>query len=88
MALQYSDPQVFLFLSQILGKRVVNRQNKKIGKVLDLAVGLVEPYPIVTEVLISSTGSKTTFCVPWTKVLDMDPVLRMDDYSTDECRRP
>jgi magnesium transporter len=88
MALQYSDPQVFLFLSQILGKRVFNRQNRKIGKVMDLAVGMVEPYPIVTEMLLSPAGSGENFCVPWSKVLEMDKVLRLDDFSTDECRRP
>ena len=88
MALQYSDPQVFLFLSQILGKRVFNRQNRKIGKVMDLAVGMVEPYPIVTEVLLSPAGSGENFCVPWSKVLEMDKVLRLDDFSTDECRKP
>jgi len=88
MALQYSDPQVFLFLSQILGKRVLNRQNKKIGKVMDLAVGLVEPYPIVTEVLLSPAGSGEYCCVPWSKVLEMDTVLRVGDFSSEECRKP
>ncbi|HOO40944.1 MAG TPA: CBS domain-containing protein [Syntrophales bacterium] len=88
MALQYSDPQVFLFLSQILGKRVLNRRNKKIGKVMDLVVGLVEPYPIVTEVLLSPAGSRENYCVPWSRVLEMDRVLRVDDFSPEECRRP
>jgi len=88
MALQYSDPQVFLFLSQILGKWVLNRQNKKIGKVMDLAVGLVEPYPIVTEVLLSPGASGAHYCVPWSKVLEMDKTLRVEDFSPQECRKP
>jgi CBS domain-containing protein/sporulation protein YlmC with PRC-barrel domain len=88
MALQYSDPQVFLFLSEILGKRVVNRQNKKIGKVTDLAVGLVEPYPIVTEVLLSPGASSGQYCVPWSKVLEVEKTLRLDDFSLEECRKP
>ncbi|MBN1547641.1 MAG: magnesium transporter [Syntrophaceae bacterium] len=88
MALQHSDPQVFLFLSQILGQKVLNRQNKKIGRVMDLAVGLVEPYPIVTEVLLATGGSGENICVPWSKVLEIDPLLRMDDFRFEECRKP
>ncbi|MDX9745032.1 MAG: CBS domain-containing protein [Syntrophales bacterium] len=88
MALQYPDPQGFLFLSEILGKQVVNRQGVRIGRVMDLVVGLVEPYPIVTEVLFLPAGKTDSVCVPWSKVLEIDKAFRFDDFSLEDCRKP
>ena len=41
------EPQVFLFLSELLGKNIVEQTGKEIGRVFDLTAEFVEPYPLV-----------------------------------------
>ncbi|HON23072.1 MAG TPA: CBS domain-containing protein [Syntrophales bacterium] len=51
MAVQ-TEPQVFLFLSEILGKSITGPEGRPLGKIVDLVATLAEPYPIVTEAMI------------------------------------
>jgi CBS domain-containing protein/sporulation protein YlmC with PRC-barrel domain len=66
------EPQVFLFLSDILGKNIVDATGKKIGRVYDLTAELVEPYPIVTGIIFSSAQKKNPVFMPWKDVVDLD----------------
>ncbi len=55
-----AEPQVFLFLSEILGQPIIGPEGRSMGKIMDLVVTLAEPYPIVTDALLSPTeGQKT-----------------------------
>ena len=47
-----TEPQVFLFLSEILGKSITGPEGRPLGKIVDLVATLAEPYPIVTEAMI------------------------------------
>ena len=48
------DPQIFLFLSGILGKKIIGIAGETLGKVYDLSAEFVDPYPIVTGIIFSS----------------------------------
>jgi len=59
------EPQVFLFLSQVLGKNIVDSSGHTIGKIVDLVVNLTEPYPPVTGVLCKAGSDKRPSLIPW-----------------------
>jgi magnesium transporter len=60
-----------LFLSQVIGKPVLDRSGGAFGKVRDLIVALGEQYPPVTGVVIRVTGGREIF-LPWSDVEDFD----------------
>jgi magnesium transporter len=66
----HSNSQVFLFLSQILGKKVVDAEGRLRGKVSDLAASLADYYPLVTGLLYLPPGSKEAVRLPWAKVVE------------------
>ncbi len=81
-----SEPQVFLFLSQILGKTITDSSGRPVGKIIDLAANLAEPYPPVTRVLCKAHTGKTPSLLSWrriTAVQDGFQVQRLlpDDFS-------
>lgn len=78
------EPQVFLFLSDILGKNIVNTQGKLIGHVYDLAAEIVEPYPVVTGLTPGPSRSKKPLFLPWKKVVDLDEEVVVNTNSPDE----
>jgi sporulation protein YlmC with PRC-barrel domain len=55
------EPQVFLFLSKILGRNIIGATGEALGRVYDLTAEFVEPYPIVTGIIFSSAQKKTCF---------------------------
>ena len=63
-----SESQVFLFLSQVLGKMVVDHDGRSIGKVTDLVANLAEPYPVVTDIFLIPRERKTAVLFPWSKI--------------------
>ena len=66
------EPQVFLFLSRILGKKIVGAEGKVLGRVYDLTAEFVEPYPAVTGLVFSPTLKKRFVILPWKYVTDLD----------------
>ena len=66
------EPQVFLFLSRILGKKIVGVEGKVLGRVYDLTAEFVEPYPAVTGLVFSPTLKKRFVILPWKYVTDLD----------------
>ncbi len=53
-----SNPQVFLFLSQILGKEIRDAQGHSLGRVSDLVANVADLYPPVTSVFYLPAGEK------------------------------
>jgi magnesium transporter len=78
------EPQVFLFLSDILGKKIVEATGKIIGHVYDLTAEFVEPYPIVTGLTLSSARKKNPLFLPWKKVVDLDDNVTVSINSISE----
>ncbi len=52
-----------IFVSEVYRKPVLDQTGEEIGKLKDIIVGLGEPFPAVTSVVISS--GKDTYVVPW-----------------------
>jgi len=59
-----------LYLSQAIGRPVLDRQGDRLGKVADLIVALGDRYPPVTG-LVMSTGRRRIF-LPWSDVASFD----------------
>jgi magnesium transporter len=56
-----------LFLSQLIGKPVLDRAGEPFGKVRDLIVALGERYPPVTGLVVRVVGGREIF-LPWSDV--------------------
>ena len=63
-----ATPQVFLFLSQILGKKMVDPEGRRIGRVSDLIVNIADLYPLVRGVLFLPVGGEKPSRFPWEKI--------------------
>jgi len=60
-----------LFLSQLIGKRVLDRNGEPFGKVRDLIVALGERYPPVTGLVVRVAAGREIF-LPWSAVDSID----------------
>ena len=60
-----------LFLSQLIGRPVLDRNGEPFGKVRDLIVALGEQYPPVTGLVLRVAGGREIF-LPWTDVEEID----------------
>jgi magnesium transporter len=60
-----------LFLSQLIGKRVLDRHGEPFGKVRDLIVALGERYPPVTGLVVRVARGREIF-LPWSAVDTID----------------
>ncbi|HET8586356.1 MAG TPA: PRC-barrel domain-containing protein, partial [Candidatus Limnocylindria bacterium] len=60
-----------LFLSQIIGKPVLDQHGEPFGKVRDLIVALGERYPPVTGLVVRVAGGRDIF-LPWSDVESFD----------------
>jgi magnesium transporter len=54
------EPQVFLFLSELLGKKIVDSEGRSIGRVLDLTGNIGGMYPPVTDILVRLEKDRST----------------------------
>ncbi len=78
------NSQVFLFLSQVLGKSIVDSAGQFQGKVLDLVTAVADLYPPVTAVLYLPKGAQSPARLPWNKVTDIfGPVVTSSPVSPD-----
>ena len=71
-------PQVFLFLSRIIGKRILDADGRKCGRVLDLIISVAELYPLVTGILYRPGRGKDLHRLSWDRVREVREVLRVD----------
>lgn len=83
MAVNY-EPQVFLFLSRILGKKIVGAMGETLGRVYDLTAEFVEPYPVVTGLIFSSAQKRNPVFLPWKDVVDLAADVSVAINSTRE----
>jgi len=71
-----SNPQdalkMFVFLSEILNRRVINSEGKVVGKVVDLRVRLGELFPPVVSVRVKPKKEKKLLSLPWHVVESID----------------
>lgn len=77
-----SEAQAFLFLSRILGKNITDSSGLSVGKIVDLAANLAEPYPPVTGVLCKTQAGKTPTLISWRRI------TALKDGLLPTCSRP
>ena len=70
-----SSPQVFLFLSQILRKKIFDPAGRPQGRVSDLVVTTADLYPPVTGVLFWPIGKKGPSRFPWQRIIEVGDKL-------------
>ncbi len=73
------EPQVFLFLNKILGRNIVGATGETLGCVYDLTAEFVEPYLIVTGIILCSAQKKNPVVIPWENVVDMAFFISSND---------
>ncbi|MBM4315409.1 MAG: hypothetical protein FJ122_16045, partial [Deltaproteobacteria bacterium] len=82
------EPQVFLFLSELLGRRIVDPEGRPVGKVLDLTGNIGETYPPVTDILLRSAADGKTFLFPWRRLAEVNGKLVTHPIQPDDFRAP
>lgn len=65
----------FYFISELLGRKVVAADGRPVGRVTDVIVERVDPYPLVTGMVVRRGRSRHTAVLPWSCVTALDPVL-------------
>ena len=79
-----SSPQVFLFLSQILRKKIIDPLGRPQGRVADLVVTIADLYPPVTGVLFWPVGGKTLSRFPWRRITEVGDRLVVQPLAPDD----
>jgi CBS domain-containing protein/sporulation protein YlmC with PRC-barrel domain len=82
------EPQVFLFLSQILGKNIIDSNGHTVGKIVDLVANLAEPYPPVTRVLFKSNAGKAPSLIAWHQITEIQDHLLAHLLLPEDFREP
>lgn len=77
-------PDIFLFLSRILGKKIIGAGGETLGKVYDLAAEFIDPFPIVTGIIFSSAQKENPVFLPWGNVVDFNGDVSVSIHSTNE----
>lgn len=60
----------FLFLSELLGRPVYSPEGRRLGRVAELVAEKVEPYPLVSGVLVRRGLSRRRAFLPWSGMVE------------------
>lgn len=84
------EPQVFLFLSDLLSKKVIGPDGVTVGKITDLVAKLAEPYPVVTHLLLKTRKGKekAPSFLPWQYVTEKGSYFVAKEQHLEEYREP
>ena len=82
------EPQVFLFLSELLGRKIVDSEGRPLGKILDLTGNIGEIYPPVTEILLRSATDGKIVLFPWRRLAEVNGKLVAHPIQPDDFRAP
>ncbi|MCK4223647.1 MAG: magnesium transporter [candidate division Zixibacteria bacterium] len=69
---QQESLKMFVFLSEILNRRVIDSEGKIIGQVVDLRVKLGEIFPPVVSVRVRQKGKRKITSFPWRVVASIN----------------
>ena len=84
-----TEPQDFLFLSEILGQPIVGPEGRSVGKIMDLVVAMAEPYPIVTDALLSpEEGEKKAVFYRFPVIEEKQTLFKARSVCADDFRAP
>ena len=82
------EPQVFLFLSELLGRKIVDSEGRPIGRVLDLTGNIGEIYPPVIDILLRLKGNKKNVLFPWGRIAAVNGMLVAHPLRPEDFREP
>ena len=84
-----AEPQVFLFLSEILGQPLIGPEGRLMGKIVDLVATVSEPYPVVTEAMIDREEQRgDLFLCRFPEVEEVRLPIHADRTTADDYRPP
>lgn len=64
--------KMFLFLSEILGRRVTDPKGEVVGKVVDMKAKLGEMFPKINSLYLRTKGKRNPFLINWEDVISID----------------
>jgi CBS domain-containing protein len=64
--------KMFLFLSEILGRRVIDSKGGVVGKVVDMKARLGELFPRINSLCLKAKGERNPFWINWVNVKTID----------------
>jgi magnesium transporter len=82
------EPQVFLFLSELLGRKIVDSEGRPIGRVIDLTGNIGEIYPPVIDILLRLKGNKKNVLLPWRRIAAVNGTLTAHPLRPEDFREP
>lgn len=82
------EPQVFLYLSELLGKNIVDSEGRSIGKLVDLAGNIGGIYPPVTDILVRLEKDRRTVLLPWQAIEAVNGTLTARPLLPEDFREP
>jgi magnesium transporter len=78
--------KMFVFLSEILNRRVINAEGKVVGKVMDLRAKLGELFPAVVHVCVRQKKPQKRLAFPWSTVESINGnVIRLKQNAEKQC---
>lgn len=82
------EPQIFLNLSELLGRKVFDSAGHPVGKILDLTANIGEMYPPVTEILLRLAADGTIVFFPWRRLAEVEGKLVAHPLQPGDLRAP
>jgi CBS domain-containing protein/sporulation protein YlmC with PRC-barrel domain len=82
------EPQVFVFLSELLGRTIVDSEGRPFGRIVDLTGNIGEAYPPVMEALVRRRADRRCVLVPWRRLAEREGVLVAQNLRPEEFREP
>jgi len=72
---QAAGVNTFLFISDILGRLVINAEGNPVGKLSDIKIRLGEPFPKVVSLTVKKRKTKTLLELDWQEVQALDEAV-------------
>ncbi len=74
--------EAFVYLSHILNRKVYDSRGEQAGKVIDLVANVIEQYPVVTDIVITTKDNGRTAFVPWDRFTPRNGHFILNDAGT------
>lgn len=72
------DLKDFYFFSDFLRRKVYSLSGRKVGRVVDLVVERVDPYPMIIGIVIQTKRGEKRLYLPWGNITRMEPRVTLN----------